>query len=110
MTRSGADISPSRILLVALDNLGDLVFASALTPPLHAAFPAATIDVWCKAYTAEIAPLIPYVNDVIAADPFWASSVHPARTGMTVLPRRARPRIFPFLRAILAVRRGRYDL
>src|SRR5512143_3984896 len=24
-----------RILLVSLDNLGDLVFASALTPPLH---------------------------------------------------------------------------
>ena len=47
-----------RILLVALDNLGDLVFASALTPPLHAAFPTAQIDVWCKEYTAEVASQI----------------------------------------------------
>src|SRR5436305_1359763 len=35
-----------RILLVALDNLGDLVFTSALTPPLRDAFPNARIDVW----------------------------------------------------------------
>src|SRR5260221_3490772 len=91
MTRSGATVSPSRIRLVALDNLGDLVFASALTPPLHAAFPDATIDVWCKAYTAEIAALIPYVKDVIAADPFWASSAHSPRTRMTGPSTRARP-------------------
>ena len=48
-----------RILLVALDNLGDLVFASALTPPLHAGFPDAIIDVWAKEYTADVARLIP---------------------------------------------------
>ena len=47
--------APERILIVALDNLGDLVFASALTPPLREAFPDATIDVWCKSYTAPVA-------------------------------------------------------
>jgi len=91
--------APKRILLVALDNLGDLVFASALTPPLHAAFPNATIDVWCKEYTAPIATLIPHVQNVIAADPFWAVPSH-----------RPRPAIFPFLRTIGAVRRNRYDV
>jgi ADP-heptose:LPS heptosyltransferase len=88
-----------RILLVALDNLGDLVFASALTPPLHDAFPDATIDVWCKQYTAPVAALIPHVADIIAADPFWA------------VPRlQPRPPVQPFLRSIDAVRRRRYDV
>jgi ADP-heptose:LPS heptosyltransferase len=88
-----------RILLVALDNLGDLVFASALTPPLHDAFPDATIDVWCKDYTAPIAPLMPHVTHVIAADPFWAVSHH-----------RPRPAVQPFLHSVAAVRRRRYDV
>ena len=88
-----------RILLVALDNLGDLVFASALTPPLAQAFPDASIDVWCKAYTAPVASLIPYVHNVIAADPFWAVPRH-----------RPRPPILPFLSSIRKVRESRYDV
>ena len=88
-----------RVLLVALDNLGDLVFASALTPPLHAAFPDAVIDVWCKAYTADVAKLIPHTRGVVAANPFWAASrAH------------SRPRLLPFLRAIRDVRNARYDV
>jgi ADP-heptose:LPS heptosyltransferase len=88
-----------RILLVALDNLGDLVFASALTPPLHEAFPDAIIDVWCKDYTAPIARLIPHVTRVIAADPFWAVPSH-----------RARPPIRPFVSSAASVRHARYDV
>lgn len=88
-----------RILLVSLDNLGDLVFASALTPPLHEAFPEAAIDVWCKQYTAPIAALIPHVAAVIAADPFWAASPGQPRAGT-----------LPFLRSIADVRGHRYDL
>jgi ADP-heptose:LPS heptosyltransferase len=88
-----------KILLVALDNLGDLVFASALTPPLRAAFPSAVIDVWCKEYTADVARLIPHVNTIVAADPFWAVS-----------PLHRRSRMRPFLRSIRTVRRARYDI
>ena len=62
-----------RVLLVALDNLGDLVFASALTPPIHAAYPDAVIDVLCKEYTADVAALIPYVRTVMAANT-WSPS------------------------------------
>jgi ADP-heptose:LPS heptosyltransferase len=87
-----------RILLVALDNLGVLVFASALTPPLHARYPDAVIDVWCKEYTADVARLIPHVSNVIAADPFWGAS-----------PGRTRPRAKPFLESIRTVRRAGYD-
>jgi ADP-heptose:LPS heptosyltransferase len=88
-----------RILLVALDNLGDLVFASALAPPLRDAFPRATIDIWCKRYTADVARLIPCVEGVVAADPFWA--VH---------PQHRRPPMWPFLRSMLEIKRRQYDL
>jgi ADP-heptose:LPS heptosyltransferase len=88
-----------RVLLVALDNLGDLVFASALTPPLHAAYPDAVIDVWSKEYTADVATLIPHVRSVISANPPWAAS-----------QAHARPRLFPFVRAIRDVRNARYDV
>ena len=91
--------APKRLLLVAMDNLGDLVFTSALTPPLRHAFPHLEIDVWCKAYTADVARLIPHVNEVIAADPPWA--VH---------PQRARPSIPAFLSSVRAVRANRYDV
>jgi len=94
-----ASHAPQRILLVALDNLGDLVFASALAPPLHRAYPNATIDVWSKRYTADVAALIPHVNEVIAADPFWAVPSHLTRPG-----------VLPFLRSVAAVRRRHYDL
>lgn len=88
-----------RVLVVALDNLGDLVFASALVPPIRDAFPSAVIGVWCKEYTAPIARLIPSVDQVFAADPLWAVS-----------PGQSRPSIGPFLRTLLDVRRGHFDV
>lgn len=90
---------PRRILLVALDNLGDLVFASALAPALQSAYPDAVVDIWCKRYTADVARLVPCVNDIIAADPFWA--VH---------PQHRRPPMGPFVRSLLEVRRRGYDV
>lgn len=90
---------PSRILVVALDNLGDLVFASALTSPLQRAFPDAKIDVWSKAYTASVARLIPHIAEVIGADPFWAVPRH--------LPR---PSVGRFVRSIGQVRHRKYDV
>ncbi len=91
--------APERILIVALDNLGDLVFASALAPPLREAFPDATIDIWCKSYTAPVAALVPHVRRVIAADPFWSPPLGQARGPM-----------LRFFCAMNEVRQGRYDV
>ena len=88
-----------RILIVSLDNLGDLVFASALAPPLRARFPAATLSVWSKAYTADVAALIPGVSAVVAADPFWDKA-----------PGRGKGSFREFVRAARQVRRGAYDV
>ena len=92
-------MSVDRILLVSLDNLGDLVFASALAPPLRDEFPHAALDVWCKQYTADVAVMIPGVRRVIAADPFW-----------DVAPGRGKGSRRAFLRALREVRLGRYDV
>jgi ADP-heptose:LPS heptosyltransferase len=93
-----AQTEPRRILVVALDNLGDLVFASALVPPIRQAFPSASIGVWCKEYTAPVARLIPHVDEVFAGDPLWAVS-----------PGRPRPSLRAFLRSLLAVRQAKFD-
>ena len=90
---------PSRILLVSLDNVGDLVFASALAPALRERYPQAALDVWCKAYAADVARLVPGVTRVIASDPFWDRA-----------PGAAKGKVVPFLRALNEVRRARYDL
>lgn len=92
-------MSVDRILLVSLDNLGDLVFASALAPPLRERYPEATLDVWCKRYTADIAAVIPGIRDVIAADPFWDRA-----------PGHGKGAVAPFLRSLRDVRHRRYDL
>lgn len=88
-----------RILLVSLDNLGDLVFASALVPPLRERYPRAMIDVWCKSYTEDVGLLIPGVDRVIAADPFWDRA-----------PGRGKGNLIAFVRAIVRVRRERFDV
>lgn len=90
---------PGRILLACLDNVGDLVFTSALVPPIREAFPGSRIVVWCKAYAADIVPFMPGVDDAIASDPFWDKS-----------PGRGKGSFTDFLTAWRSVRRGRFDL
>src|SRR5688572_32646270 len=90
---------PSRILLVSLDNVGDLVFASALAPALRERFPGAPLDLWCKAYAADVGRLVPGVTRVVASDPFWDRA-----------PGAPKGRLVPFLRAMREIRQARYDL
>jgi ADP-heptose:LPS heptosyltransferase len=75
------------------------VFASALAPALRERFPHATLDIWCKAYAADVAALIPGAARVIASDPFWDRA-----------PGGAKGKLMPFLRAMLEIRRARYEL
>lgn len=88
-----------RILLVSLDNIGDTVFASALARPLRDRYPHAHLAVWTKDYAAEIARLIPTVDEVLASDPFWART-----------PGRRTGRLAPFVRTLRSVRRAGFDL
>lgn len=89
---------PESILVVSLDNLGDLVFASALLPPLRERFPAAHIAVWCKEYSSGLVPLLPAVDATYSADPFWDRA-----------PGRQKGSARGFLSAAAKVRRARFD-
>ncbi len=86
------------ILVVSLDNLGDLVFASALLPPIRKQFPSATIGLWCKSYASGLTPLIPDLDVVYAADPFWQRS-----------PGTGKGSIWRFVSVVASVRRARFD-
>jgi len=90
---------PQRILIASLDNVGDLIFTSALVPPLRRAFPAARIVLWCKAYVEELSSFIAGVDSCIASDPFWDRS-----------PGRPKGSISDFVAAWRALRRERFDL
>ncbi len=63
-----------KILLICLDNLGDLVFASSLIQPLHKKFPDAEWMILCKEYAKDIAKCFPIPIQVQAADPWWDNS------------------------------------
>lgn len=87
-----------KILVVALDNLGDAVMASAVLEPLKRLYPHAKLGLWVKAYAADLFEGHPLLDTVHAADPFWDRS-----------PGKAKGAVAPFLRAWNEVRAARYD-
>lgn len=88
-----------RVLIVVLDNLGDLVFATSLLPPLRAHFPRARITLWCKEYAADVAALASGVDEVVACDPFWDRA-----------PGRKKGSLVRFTRVLRELRARRFDL
>jgi ADP-heptose:LPS heptosyltransferase len=89
---------PRRILIVSLDNLGDLAFAGALIPALRAADPEASVSVWAKEYASGLLPFLPGLAGSHASDPFWDRS-----------PGRGAGSAGRFLGALSAARAARYD-
>jgi ADP-heptose:LPS heptosyltransferase len=63
-----------RILLLCLDNLGDLVFSSSLVTLLSKTHEDASWAIFCKDYAEDIAHAFPSPAKVIAADPPWDGS------------------------------------
>lgn len=87
-----------RILAVRLGDLGDVVL---MTPAIHAlrrAAPRARIALWTSPAGAEVADLVPDIDEVIASDVPWLD------------PWRRLPRSAARERALIEqLRRGRYD-
>ena len=92
--RGGA---PLKILVVALDNLGDAVMASSILAPLKRLFPESKVGIWVKDYAAELFDAHPSIDAVHACDPFWDRS-----------PGKAKGALGPFLRAWNEIRKERY--
>jgi ADP-heptose:LPS heptosyltransferase len=71
-----------KILVVALDNLGDAVMASAVLAPLKKFMPGLVIGLWVKRYAAGLFTGDPNVDHLHAADPFWDRSPGVAAGGV----------------------------
>jgi ADP-heptose:LPS heptosyltransferase len=89
---------PESILIVSLDNLGDLVFASGLLPPLREHFPTSRIAMWCKEYSSGLVSLMPDVDETYTSDPFWDRA-----------PGAGKGSLRGFLSVAVTVRRARFD-
>lgn len=90
--------APRKILVVALDNLGDAVMASSILAPLKRLFPKSEVGIWVKDYAAELFEGHSSLDSVHASDPFWDRS-----------PGKAKGSIAPFLRAWNEIRKEGYD-
>lgn len=88
-----------RVLLICLDNLGDLVFTSSLVKPLLNEHPSAEWMILCKDYAADIARCFPCDPTVVAADPWWDGS-----------PGRSRGSFSEFLKAVSQCRKWKPDV
>ncbi len=88
-----------KILLVCLDNLGDLVFSTALVAPLLERFPKLSLGLWCKTYTAPISAFYPGQPVTYAANPVW-----------DVRPETGKASYKTFFSTLRAIRAGRYDI
>jgi ADP-heptose:LPS heptosyltransferase len=86
------------ILVVALDNLGDVVMASSVAGALRQIIPESRVSFWVKAYSAPVLEFCPEADTVFGTNPFWeASRLHP------------RGSLAEVLRTISSIRRRRYE-
>jgi len=85
--------SPQRVLVVDLDNLGDLLLATPAIRALRRRFPSATLDALVTEYAAPAVRGNPHVNEILACD-----------KGVAVGP------LWPRARLAWSLRRRRYDL
>ena len=61
----------TRILLVRLDNIGDVVLLSAAIREIDRACPRARLTLLTTPAGASVAPLLPWIDDVIVHRPIW---------------------------------------
>lgn len=69
MSREWSD--PGRILAVRLDNAGDVVMLGPALRALKARFPASHLTLLASPAGSQAAPLLPWVDDVIATRASW---------------------------------------
>ncbi len=91
-------LGPKRILVVALDNLGDAVMASAVLAPLKRFFPQARTGLWVKNYASGLFTDHSQIDNLHASDPFWDKSPGVGKGGLG-----------RFLLALNEIRRQHYD-
>jgi lipopolysaccharide heptosyltransferase II len=67
-----------RILAIRLDNIGDVIMLGPALRALHQAYPRADITLMASPAGSQVAPLLPWVNDVITWRASWQDIVKDA--------------------------------
>ncbi len=62
---------PQRILVIRLDNIGDVIMTGPFLRALHQAYPEATITLLASPGGSQAAALLPWVDDVIVWRALW---------------------------------------
>jgi ADP-heptose:LPS heptosyltransferase len=63
--------APERILAIRLDNIGDIVMLSPALRALRAGYPSAHITLMASPAGSQVAPLLPWIDDVITWRAVW---------------------------------------
>lgn len=66
-----------KILIIRLDNLGDVILATPFIKAVKRNFPNAKIDILIKSLTKDILINNPHLNKIITFEPFWMGSSKP---------------------------------
>jgi len=65
-----------RLLVVRLDNIGDVILLSPALRALHQALPQAAITLMASPAGSQAAPLLPWVDDLIVHRAVWQDVSH----------------------------------
>lgn len=68
------NLNNKKVLIVCLDNLGDMVMSTCLVEPLKKRFPSVGIYFWVKEHLTDILRSNNMINGVFGASPFWTGS------------------------------------
>jgi lipopolysaccharide heptosyltransferase II len=67
----GLKQNPERILLIRLDNIGDIVMLSPAVRAIRESFPTARLTLMASPAGTQAAPLLPWIDDVITWRAVW---------------------------------------
>ena len=63
--------NPTRILVIRLDNIGDVIMLGPALRAVKTAVPKAHITLLCAPTGAQVAPLLPWVDDLLVHRAVW---------------------------------------
>lgn len=67
-----------KILVIRLDDIGDVILATPVLRNLKESFPDATIDLMVKSSTQDVVVNNPWVNRIWTLEPFWMRTAKPS--------------------------------
>ncbi|GAD80545.1 glycosyltransferase family 9 protein [Vibrio ezurae] len=87
-----------KVLLISLDNIGDVVFTSLLSKEIKEKHPNSKVDFLCKSYTETVVTMIPSIDSIYKVKPYWARNKNDKGS------------FIDFVKMFMALRKNDYDV